>query len=59
MGMMLKYLLRRVITRFVYIKYKRFDPFSIREMFGYIIKDNLNIRMHRDIKDLPDGLFGG
>ena len=32
---------------------------NFREMMGYIAKGNLNIRIHKDITGLPDGLFGG
>jgi hypothetical protein len=28
-------------------------------MFGYIGLGNSNVRIHRDITGLPDGLFGG
>jgi len=32
---------------------------NFSEMIGYIAKGNLNIRIHRDITGLLDGLFGG
>ncbi len=32
---------------------------NLSEMMGYITQGNLNIRIHRDITGLPDGLFGG
>ena len=32
---------------------------NFSEMMGYIVQGNLNIRIHRDITGLPDGLFGG
>ena len=32
---------------------------NLREMFGYIGLVNSNVRIHRDITGLPDGLFGG
>lgn len=32
---------------------------NLSEMFEYIAQGNLNIRIHRDITGLPDGLFGG
>ena len=32
---------------------------NLDELFSYIINGNLNIRVHRDITGLPDGLFGG
>ena len=44
------------------IKDEEFLDFAIEnlgEMMGYIAKGNLNIRIHRDITGLPDGLFGG
>jgi len=32
---------------------------NFSEMMGYIVQGNLNIRIHKDITGLPDGLFGG
>ncbi len=32
---------------------------NLSEIFEYIANGNLNIRIHRDITGLPDGLFGG
>ncbi len=32
---------------------------NLEELSSYIINGNLNIRIHRDITGLPDGLFGG
>jgi hypothetical protein len=31
---------------------------NLEELSSYIINGNLNIRIHRDITGLPDGLFG-
>jgi len=32
---------------------------NLEELSSYIINGNFNIRIHRDITGLPDGLFGG
>ncbi len=32
---------------------------NISELFGYLATGRVNIRIHRDITGLPDGLFGG
>ena len=32
---------------------------NLDELFSYIINGNLDIRIHRDVAGLPDGLFGG
>ncbi len=32
---------------------------NLGELSSYIINGNLNIRIHKDITGLPDGLFGG
>ncbi len=34
-------------------------PYNYSEMFGYIVKGNLNIRICRDITGLPDEPCGG
>ncbi len=32
---------------------------NLEELLTHIFNGNLNIRIHRDITGLPDGLFGG
>ncbi len=32
---------------------------NFSELFGYLATGRVNIRIHRDITGLPDGLFGG
>ncbi len=40
-------------------KFLNFAVENISELFGHLATGRVNIRIHRDVTGLPDGLFGG